>query len=228
MAETRKLSKRQFVELPDNEAHPDYFRLLVSNCVAAYARTYNDRLALDYNQVIGKMRALVLDDNEYQKQTRSIRAKQIIDEVEELEELAALARGGDTDGDDANDPEKYDSRPGAKKSKTASADKDEINLRFKVAQERRLFLNLNANTEDADEAEALNLFFVPITREEAERLDTVEVGAGEDDGGSALAEGEKQSTDVEKRLRELAADAQGPQSEDLLYVTNPDGTIEEL
>jgi hypothetical protein len=228
MAEIKKAGGRPFVELPESEQHPDYFRLLVSNCVAAYARTYNDRLTLDYNQVIGKMRALVLDDSEYQKQTRSIRAKRIIDEAEELEELAALARGVAVDGDDVDDPEKYDSRPGARKGKTASADKDEINLRFKVAQERRIFLNLNANTEDADEAEALNLFFVPITREEAERLETVEVGVGEDDGGSALAEGEKQSTDVERRLRELAAEAKGPQDEAMLYVTNPDGTIEEV
>jgi hypothetical protein len=227
MAKTQKERTRSFVELPDDENHPDYFRLLVSNCVAAYARTYNDRLALDYNQVIGKMRSLVLDDNEYQKQTRSIRAKRIIDEAEELEELAALAKGADPNNDEDN-PEKYDSRAGAKKSKTAAADKDEINLRFKVAQERRIFLNLNANMEEVDEAEALNLFFVPVTREEAERLDTVEANVGEGDSGSALAEEGGQAADIEKRRKELAAEARGGLSEELLYVTDPDGTIVEV
>jgi hypothetical protein len=217
----------EFVELPEDEKLPDYFRLLVRNCVAAYARTYNDKLALDYNQVIGKMRALVLDDNDYQKQTRSIRAKRIIDEAVELEELAALARGEDALGDDdEDDPDRYDTRPGAKKGKkTAAADKDEINLRFKVAQERRIFLNLNANADEAEEAEALNLFFVPVTREESERLDTVEANAGEGDSGSALAEDGGQAADIERRLKESRADAQGGQ---LMYVTDPDGTIVEV
>jgi hypothetical protein len=226
MAETRKANAWRFAELPDDERHPDYFRALARNCVAAYARTYNDRLALDYNQVIGKMRSMVLDDDEYQKQTRSIRAQRIIEEAEELEELAELARGAD--GEDEDDPAQHDPRPGSKKSKTASADKDEINLRFKVAQERRIFLNLNANTEETDEAEALNLFFVTVTREEAERLDTVEAHAGDDDGSLGLADEGGPLSDAEKRLKELAAEARGGAGEDLLYVTDPDGTIVEL
>lgn len=227
MAKTQKANAWRFVDLPDDEQHPDYFRALVRNCVAAYARTYNDRLALDYNQVIGKMRSLVLDDNEYQKQTRSIRAKRIIEEAEELEELAELAKGSGG-GDDENDPAKYDTRSGAKKSKTAAIDKDEINLRFKVAQERRALFNLNADANETDEAEALNLFFVPVTREESERLDTVEVNAGDGDSGSALTDDRGPLSDAEKRLKELAADAQGGSIEELLYVTDPDGTIVEV
>jgi hypothetical protein len=217
----------EFVDLPDDEDSPDYFRRLTRNCVAAYARTYNDKLALDYNQVIGKMRALVLDDAEYKKQTRGIRARRIIEEAEELEELAALARGEDALADE-DDPDKYDTRPGSKKGKKSAADKDEINLRFKVAQERRIFLNLNANAEEADESEALNLFFVPVTREEAERLDTVEANDGDGDSGSALVDEGGPLSDAEKRLKELTADAQGGPDEALLYAVDPDGTIVEL
>jgi hypothetical protein len=220
-------SAPEFVELPEDEKHKDYFALLVRNCIAAYGKTYNDKLALDYNQVTGKMRSLVLDNDEYKKQTRSIRAKRIVEEAEELEELAALAEG--IYEDDEDDQDLYDPRnSGKKRQKKSSADKDEINLRFKVAQERRAFLNLDSHADETEEADALNLFFVPVTREEFEQLDTVEVSDGDGDGSGALAEASDQKADVDKRLAALAADANGAQGKELAYVVNADGTIEEL
>jgi hypothetical protein len=226
---TGKLTGWEFVDLPDDEKHPNYFKLLVRNCIAAYAMTYNDKTALDYNQVIGKMRALVLDNDEYKKQTRSIRAKQIIDEAKELNELRALAQGLELqDLLDEDDPESYDPRPSAKgvKGGKSSDNKDEITLRFKIAQERRAFLGLDSRSEEIEESEALNLFFVPLTREELAALDTVEVGEGSGDGRDALTETPDGGSDVEKRLKELEADALRGR-EEVVYVTNPDGTIEE-
>jgi hypothetical protein len=185
-------------------------------------------LALDYNQVFGKMRSLVLDNDEYRKLTRSIRAKRIIEEVEELEALAALAEGVYEDDDEGQDA--YDPRNGGKrKSKKSSADKDEINLRFKVAQERRSFLRLDAHSDEVEESDALNLFFVPVTREEFEQLDIVEVNEGDGDGSAALAiaDASDQKGDIDKRLKAIASEV-GKDGIELAYVTNEDGTIEEL
>jgi hypothetical protein len=211
----------KITELPEDSSSPDYFRTLVDNCVATYEKTLNDKLALDYNQVVGKMRSMVLDDEEYQKQTRSIKARRFIEEVEELDALEALAEG--VDDYDEDDPDGYDPRNGGKKKdKRTSADKDEINLRFKLAQERREFLKLDSKDDEADETEALNLFFIPVTREEMERLETVEVNDGE------YNIWETDDSDESKRLGAILADAKGPTVVETLYVTNKDGTIEEL
>jgi hypothetical protein len=210
----------KIVELPEDVDSPDYFRVLVDNCIATYEKTLNDKLSLDYNQVVGKMRSMVLDDEEYQKQTRSIRAKRFIEEVEELDALEALAEG--IDDYDEDDPDSYDPRNGGKKSKKSSADKDEINLRFKLAQERREFLKLDSKIDETDETEALNLFFIPVTREEMARLETVEVNDGE------YNIWETDDSDEGKRLGAILADAKGPKVIETLYVTNKDGTIEEI
>jgi hypothetical protein len=208
----------KITNLPKNKNSQDYFRALVNNCIAAYARTYNDKLSLDYNQVMGKMRSMVLDDEEYQKQTRSLRARRIIEEAEELDALEALAEG--IDDYDEDDPDSYD--PRKKKSKKTSADKDEINLRFKLAQERRSFLKLDSRSDETDETEALNLFFVPVTREEMAKLETAEINDGEYNVWEA------DESDGDKRLNALLSDAVGPKVVETLYVTNEDGTIEEL
>jgi hypothetical protein len=207
----------EITDLPEDKNSVDYFRALVDNCIAAYARTYNDKLALDYNQVMGKMRSMVLDDEEYQKQTRGLRARRIIEEAEELDALEALAEG--IDDYDEDDPDSYD--PRRKNAKKSSADKDEINLRFKLAQERRSFLKLDSRSDETDETEALNLFFVPVTREEMLKLETVEVNEGDYGADSLVNENDAEE---DKRLGAVLADAKG----ELMYVTNDDGTIEEL
>jgi hypothetical protein len=220
-------SEEAFIDLPGDEKHPDYFKLLVRNCVTAYSKTFNDKLALDYNQVTGKMRALVLDNEEYRKLTRSIRARRIIEEAEELNALAALAEGVYDEGG-SDDQSSFDPRSGGGgKRKRASADKDELNMRFKVAQERRAFLNLDAHAEEVEEADAINLFFVPVTREEFEALSSVEVSDGDDDGGAALSGGSDREDDAGKRLRETAFDALRL-GKGVEYAMGADGTIEEL
>jgi hypothetical protein len=224
-----RTSEEGIVGLPEDERHPDYFKLLVRNCVAAYGKTFNDKLALDYNQVTGKMRALVLDNEEYRKLTRSIRAKRIIEEAEELDALAALAEGVYDDGEGGSDDQSaFDPRSGGKnRRRKTSADKDELNMRFKVAQERRAFLKLDARAEEIEEADALNIFFVPVTREEFEALSSVEAHEGEEDGAAALSERQDQKSDAEKRMREAAADALGLGG-GIEYAMGADGIIEEL
>jgi hypothetical protein len=160
-------------ELPPQDA-PDYFRLLVRNCIETYKELPNDAMCLDYNKVSGKLRALVLDDEEYKQETRNIYAKQRLDELYEIDNLAKLALSEEEDGEES------DPRSKGKKKKISGADKDMLNMRFKAAQMRReLIASLNEDS-GASERDAVNFMFVPIDEAEFRKLITVEVNEGSD------------------------------------------------
>jgi hypothetical protein len=165
---------------------------------------------------------MVLDDEEYQQETRSIRAKRIMEGIKELEELGELTASLDAD-EESGDP-----REKGKKKKITGVDKDMLNMRFKALQTLRDALNLDAKKEELEEADALNLFFIPVTKDEFERLKTVEVNEGDSDGSQALAEEAAGSLpniqDVEKRLQGSMAS----NTADVPYITNTDGSIEEI
>jgi hypothetical protein len=144
---------------------PDPFRTLVHNCIETYSELFNDKLSLDYNEVTGKMRTLILNDEEYIQKTRSLRAKQILEEKAEINELANIARGNKNSLID--DPRGGDDDDGI--------DKDMINMRIKIMQEKRTLLGLNKGNDEADETNSLNIFFIPISREETELLETAEI-----------------------------------------------------
>jgi hypothetical protein len=162
-------------ELPGREA-PDYFRLLVRNCIETYKELPNDAMCLDYNRVSGKLRALVLDDGEYKQETRNIYAKQRLEELREIDNLAKLALN-ENDEEDENDP-----RSRGKKKKVNGADKDMLNMRFKTAQmKRELIASLNEDG-GALERDAVNFMFVGMTREEIEKSAGNEIYEGDSDG----------------------------------------------
>jgi hypothetical protein len=161
-------------KLPKQGA-PGYFRLLVRNCIETYKELPNDAMCLDYNKVSGKLRALVLDDEEYKQETRNIYAEQRLEELRELDGLAKLALNEDED-EEENDP-----RRRGKKKKASGADKDMLNMRFKAAQMRReLIASLNEDS-GASEGDAVNLMFVGLTREEIEKSVRDEVYDGDAD-----------------------------------------------
>jgi hypothetical protein len=162
-------------KLPREDA-PGYFRLLVRNCIETYKELPNDAMCLDYNKVSGKLRALVLDDEEYKQETRNIYAKQRLEELRELDSLSKLALNED-DGEDENDP-----RSRGKKKKVSGADKDMLNMRFKAAQMRReLIASLNEDS-GASERDAINFMFVGMTREEIDKSARNEIYEGDSDG----------------------------------------------
>jgi hypothetical protein len=160
-------------ELPPQDA-PDYFRLLVRNCIETYKELPNDAMCLNYNKVSGKFRALVLDDEEYKQETRNIYAKQRLEELYEIDNLAKLALNEE-------DGEESDPRSRGKKKKISGADKDMLNMRFKAAQMRReLIASLNEDN-DASERDAVNLMFVGMSREEIEKSARDEIYEGDAD-----------------------------------------------
>jgi hypothetical protein len=142
-------------KLPEQDAS-DYFRLLVRNCIETYKELPNDAMCLDYNRVSGKLRALILDDEEYKQETRNIYAKQRLEELYEIDRLSRLALNEEEHEDD-------DPRSTGKK-KTSSADKDMLTMRFKAAQMRReLIASLNEHS-GASERDSVNLLFVSVWR----------------------------------------------------------------
>jgi hypothetical protein len=208
-------------ELPQQDA-PDYFRLLVRNCIETYKELPNDAMCLDYNKVSGKLRALVLDDEEYKQETRNIYAKQRLEELYEIDNLAKLALNEDDD-EDENDP-----RNRGKKKRVSGADKDMLNMRFKAAQMRReLIASLNEDS-GASERDAVNFMFVPIDKAECRKLITVEVNEGSDSEDvldELVAKKEEAPEGTSGKVRIKGQD--GPLADEAFFEFMPDGEIVE-
>lgn len=176
---------------------PDYFNALVQNCIAAYEKLNNDSLALDYCKVVDKrLRVLVLDDATYKQETKSIYARQRLQEIEEIEYLSSLASSGDAEGEDADTKDGYvhPSERGKKKKveKSTAVDRDMLNMRFKAAQMTRELRKDMAAVAGDVESHAVNFLFVPVSREEFERLATVEIDQGSDEADFAELLGRKE------------------------------------
>ena len=168
-------------KLPQKSSR-NYFRLLVQNCIETYKKLPNDAICLDYNRVSGKLRALVLDDEEYKQETRNIYAKQRLEELDELDYLARIASGGDAD-------EESDPRGRGKKKKVSGADKDMLNMRFKAAQIKRELIASMNDDNNAGERDSVNLLFVAMSREEIEKSVRDEIYEGDaDDALDELAD----------------------------------------
>jgi hypothetical protein len=170
-------SRISLKELPGQD-DPGYFRLLVRNCIETYKELPNDAVCLDYNRVTGKLRALVLDDEEYKQETRNIYAEQ---QLEELRKIDGLERIALSDDEDENDP-----RSKGRRGKTSGVDKDLLNIRKNIAQMRREILASMDENSNVSERDAMNLMFVGMTREEVEKSVRNELFDG--DVGDALGE----------------------------------------
>jgi hypothetical protein len=117
---------------------------------------------------------MILDDDEYKKETRNIYAQQQLEAISEIDYLARLASNSN-DEDEDNDP-----RSRGKNKKASGADKDMLNMRFKAAQMKRELIA--AMNEDAvSERQVLPMLYVAVTAEEFARFDTVEDHTGTDD-----------------------------------------------
>jgi hypothetical protein len=152
-----------------------YFRTLVYNCIETYKELPNDAMCLDYNRVSGKLRALVLDDEEYKRETRNIYAKQQLEELRELDDLTKFSSNEEPDEDE------YDPHDTGKKKKRSTADKDMVTMRFKAAQMRRELIAALNDNNNASERDAVNLLFVGMLREEIEKSAKDEIYEGGSD-----------------------------------------------
>lgn len=150
----------------------DDFNKVVAKVIECYKKVLNSGMALDACRVQGKLRAMILADPEYIKETKAIRAEMYFKELDEVEEIRKKANALDMD----------DGGRGGGQSV-----KDAVTLQLKAAQMRRDLLSLSADAGKDDEADALNFFFCPVSREEMEKMKRVEVFYGSDDNDAVYA-----------------------------------------
>lgn len=150
----------------------DEFNKVVAKVIECYKKVLNSGMALDACRVQGKLRAMILADPEYIKETKAIRAEMYFKELDEVEEIRKKANSLDMD----------DGGRGGGQSV-----KDAVTLQLKAAQMRRDLLSLSADAGKDDEADALNFFFCPVSREEMEKMKRVEVFYGSDDNDAVYA-----------------------------------------
>ena len=191
----KEKKKKDIIALPDRD-DKDYFRKLVDCCVLAYEELSNDGLALDYCMVADrKLRAMILNDEYYKAKTKNIYARQRLEEMQEVQYLARLAENGDSGDDD--DCDYYEPRDGKKESKKITGiDKDMINMRFKAAQMKRELRAELAIIKGDAERDTVNLMYLTITREEFEKLKTIEIHQGSDDADIDALIGTKEDVPV--------------------------------
>jgi len=208
-------------ELPE-AADPSYLSALIDNCVEAYTSLQSDTMALDYCGVGGKNRALILDNPEYKRRTKIIRAEKYLDEIDEIETLTRDLRGTKvTEGT-------YDMRDPKQANQYEREYKDLFNMRLKAAEMRRELLNLSRKDDEKEEADALNIFFVPLTPSEFEALKTTEVHFGTDDGKAALNASEDSVEKVLGSAKYNRIKEEDEEGVDGGFIINADGSATDI
>ena len=153
-----------------------------------YEKLLNSGMALDACRVQGKMRAMILQDERYIRETRAIKAQKYLGELDDIDRIIKSAdRMVYGDGDD-------DGRGGSSR-----LEKDALAMKLRGAQMRRELLQLTAADSD-NEDDGLNFFFCPISPEEMERMKRVEVHRGSADDSSLydalMSDDDSNSSDV--------------------------------
>jgi hypothetical protein len=207
--------------------HEETFEELRERCIDAFSKFQSDAMTLDYCEVEGKARALLTSDPEYKRRTKQIKAQKYLEEIDEIEKIAKTLEKlegeyGKEKPYDVRD-EFPDSNQSPLKDFTSS-----LNLRFKAAELRRQLLALNQE-DAAEESDALNVFLVPVTREEFEKLRQVEISLGTTDGDDTWAEEENAAlVGFAKEVHELDETLEDSAEPDGEYIINEDGEVVEL
>lgn len=196
----------------------DYFKILVDNCIIAFRITNNDKDALDANGVIGKERVMILEDEAYQRETKIIRAKRRIDEISEINRLRRSAEfSEEPDDTEETATGEFDIRTGERKAGDRKPkklfDKGLLDTQLKIFQIQRDIMS-EKSVEEEKEGDAINIFFIPVTREEFEKIGTVEVSTGTSEGKDAFKD------DENEKAKALTAEAKADAEKIIDYGTN--------
>lgn len=146
----------------------------IPEVLQAFELLLNDSMALDYCGITGKDRKLILNDADFIRKSRQIKAEKYLEEIKDINSIVkSIGRGGADEnarfGEGDEDPTKI------------------ITLKMKAQSMRRDMLSLSSNDKEIEESESLNIFFIDVTREEFERMLTVEIHDG---GENAKLSGE--------------------------------------
>lgn len=170
--------------LPPKE-DPDYTSELVSACIAAFEIFQDDTLSLDYMGVNAKTRPIVLENDRYKQATKQLKAEKFLEEIEDVNGIIKSLK------DQAPNETSYDIRNPKDAANYTKDFKETLNLRLKATEMRRDLLNIS-RSKDAEENDALNVFFVALTAEEFQAMQNVEIHEGTEetsmkDGSESVA-----------------------------------------
>ena len=126
----------------------DEYEILREACIASYRKVYKDSLAFDMNCVPKEKRLMLTEDQFYIAETKKIKAELYAKNIKVLQDVIDEAYSSES------------------KDPTANI------LRALEMRNKILFNDLMI---DADDSNALNITMAALTREEMEKLDTVEV-----------------------------------------------------
>ena len=189
------------------------------------------------------------------RQIRALRVKKDIQEVDDIykeitniseiiEDTDDLEEDTFTADDFMDNPFDIDKRLGSKnkdkkkeskqpdktkKSKDSiiKHSKDLLAMKFKASELRRSMQNINKIEEEAEEANAINYFFIPLTREEFEELEITEVHENKDIEGSVDPFADASTKIIPKSTKGIEDELNAMKNNDS-YIEYEDGTIEEL
>lgn len=199
--------------LPDKN-DPRYLEELISACIGAFRVFGKDSVAMNFMGVAEKLRPLVLENERYKVQTRMAKADKMLEEIEEIEQISKALKN-----DTPRQP-KYDSRnPNQKDMDEYEKNiKENLTLRLKVAEIRRGLLS-TTDEDEKDSADALNIYFIPVTREEFAALKSVEVHDGSEDASIK----DQKKTEEHARSAGIVVDDQPDP-----FIINADGDMVEV
>ena len=159
----------------------------IPEVLEAFELLLNESMALDFCGITGKDRKLILNDSNFSRETRRIKAGKYIEEIKDINEIVkSLGRSSNSEN-----------------ARFAEGDEDltkTINLKMKVASMRREMLSLSANDKEGEESESLNIFFIDVSREEFERMLNVEIHEG-DENAKLVTEEKEAPADVALRRK---------------------------
>lgn len=161
-------------------------RAKIDEVLVAFELLLNESMALDYCGVTGKDRKLILNNPDFTREAKRIKAGKYIEEIKDINALVqSLGQSGHGENE-----------------RFSESDEDPtkiIALKMKVASMRREMLSLSASEKETDEAESLNIFFIDVDREEFEKMLNVELQEG--DAFATLSSDEGKDTPVDADAR---------------------------
>lgn len=105
--------------------------------------------------------------------------------------------------------------------------KDLLAMKFRASELRRNMQNISKIEEEAEEANAINYFFIPLTREEFEELEITEVHENKDIGDAVDPFADASNKVIPKSTKGIEDELNTMKNNDS-YIEYEDGTIEEL
>lgn len=182
---------------------PEDFEQLVDLCIDTFRITYNDTTALDANGVIGKLRAMVLDDERYKRETKRLLAKRRIDELREINDLISeVSEAGEGDEEDEEaipeeEPEVEEVEPEFEFPEIPSAEE-------MLAEEEKLLppLEYDARMPEKEKEKIENNRRKALERKQREREKLVKEREKEKEKIIALRRKEKEEREKEREREE--------------------------